>query len=240
MSSTLQVSRATGTPASSLNTIFCSYDASKTCNLKIKMSHDSVLSNSWGWAFWNNRALTTPISSHITELHPRPVLELAKNDDTMAFKRNVRGGVPSPYPRFLFHGLRSAQLIAAIVVSGIMAYFIHYLRTCWNCIPTIDTCMALISNYNTMNRTREYWSSLDLHCGKSAQPRLAGEGTDWQWHSSWRCPLERSLPSLSRSHSTTSHTFLRSSTWHSMVDCPYFGRWASRCLAGQSRTRMCW
>ncbi|CZR53380.1 uncharacterized protein PAC_03258 [Phialocephala subalpina] len=42
--------------------------------------------------------------------------------------RNVRGGVPSPYPRFLFHGLRSAQLIASITVSGIMAYFIYYLR----------------------------------------------------------------------------------------------------------------
>ncbi|KAE8449802.1 hypothetical protein EG329_007278 [Mollisiaceae sp. DMI_Dod_QoI] len=42
--------------------------------------------------------------------------------------RNVRGGVPSPYPRFLFHGLRSAQLIASVVVSGIMAYFIYYLR----------------------------------------------------------------------------------------------------------------
>jgi len=43
-------------------------------------------------------------------------------------KRNVRGGVPSPYPRFLFHGLRTAQLLASIVVSGIMAYFIYYLR----------------------------------------------------------------------------------------------------------------
>lgn len=47
----------------------------------------------------------------------------------MVLKRNVLGGVPSPYPRFLFHGLRCAQLIAAIIVSGIMAYFIHYLRT---------------------------------------------------------------------------------------------------------------
>jgi hypothetical protein len=46
----------------------------------------------------------------------------------MVLKRNVRGGVPSPYPRFLFHALRSAQLVAAIVVSGIMAYFIYYLR----------------------------------------------------------------------------------------------------------------
>jgi hypothetical protein len=47
----------------------------------------------------------------------------------MVLKRNIRGGVPSPYPRFLFHGLRCAQLIAAIIVSGIMFYFVHYLRT---------------------------------------------------------------------------------------------------------------
>jgi len=46
----------------------------------------------------------------------------------MAIHRIVRGGVPSPYPRFLFHGLRSAQLIGSVVVSGIMCYFIYYLR----------------------------------------------------------------------------------------------------------------
>lgn len=47
----------------------------------------------------------------------------------MAIKRNKRGGRPSPYrQRFLFHGLRSAQLIASIIVSGIMCYFMYYLR----------------------------------------------------------------------------------------------------------------
>lgn len=46
----------------------------------------------------------------------------------MVLKRNVRGGVPSPYPRFLFHGLRCAQLVSSITVSGIMAYFMYYLR----------------------------------------------------------------------------------------------------------------
>ncbi|PSS20633.1 hypothetical protein M430DRAFT_50282 [Amorphotheca resinae ATCC 22711] len=46
----------------------------------------------------------------------------------MALKRNKRGGRPSPYPRFLFHGLRSAQLLSSIVVSGIMCYFMYYLR----------------------------------------------------------------------------------------------------------------
>jgi hypothetical protein len=56
----------------------------------------------------------------------------------MVLKRNVRGGVPSPYPRFLFHGLRCAQLIAAIIVSGIMFYFVHYLRTL-TLLPELQT-----------------------------------------------------------------------------------------------------
>lgn len=46
----------------------------------------------------------------------------------MAWQRNVRGGKPSPYPRILFHALRSAQLLSSIVVSGIMCYFMYYLR----------------------------------------------------------------------------------------------------------------
>ena len=43
-------------------------------------------------------------------------------------KRNVRGGQPSPYPRVPFHALRAAQLLSSIVVSGIMCYFMYYLR----------------------------------------------------------------------------------------------------------------
>jgi hypothetical protein len=43
-------------------------------------------------------------------------------------KRNVRGGKPSDYPRWPFHGLRCAQLISSATVSGIMAYFMHFLR----------------------------------------------------------------------------------------------------------------
>jgi hypothetical protein len=35
---------------------------------------------------------------------------------------------PSPYPRILFHGLRCGQALAALVVAGIMGYFI------WNLI----------------------------------------------------------------------------------------------------------
>jgi hypothetical protein len=80
----------------------------------------------------------------------------------MVLKRNVRGGVPSPYPRFLFHGLRSAQLIAAIIVSGIIAYFIHYLRTH---LPPRHTACRKVPNNSAMYRTREYTYSLDLYCG---------------------------------------------------------------------------
>ncbi|TVY26642.1 hypothetical protein LHYA1_G004123 [Lachnellula hyalina] len=43
-------------------------------------------------------------------------------------KRNVRGGKPSDYPRWPFHGLRCAQLLSSMTVSGIMAYFIYYLK----------------------------------------------------------------------------------------------------------------
>jgi len=59
-------------------------------------------------------------------------LELEGRDE-MVLKRNIRGGVPSPYPRFLFHGLRSAQLLSSLVVSGIMGYFMYHLRMC--CFP---------------------------------------------------------------------------------------------------------
>ncbi len=45
-------------------------------------------------------------------------------------KRNIRGGVPSPYQRWWFHGLRSAQLISSLVVSAIMGYFMYFLRKC--------------------------------------------------------------------------------------------------------------
>ncbi|KUJ17989.1 uncharacterized protein LY89DRAFT_696449 [Mollisia scopiformis] len=59
--------------------------------------------------------------------------------------RNVRGGVPSPYPRFLFHGLRTAQLLASIVVSGIMAYFIYYLRMEHFAIPWTFIVLIAVS-----------------------------------------------------------------------------------------------
>lgn len=34
---------------------------------------------------------------------------------------------PSHYPRILFHGLRTAQLLASLIVGGIMCYFIYHL-----------------------------------------------------------------------------------------------------------------
>lgn len=59
--------------------------------------------------------------------------------------RNVRGGQPSPYPRWPFHGLRAAQLLSSVVVTSIMAYFMHFLRL-WSlpealwCSPDVGTC----------------------------------------------------------------------------------------------------
>jgi hypothetical protein len=71
-------------------------------------------------------------------------------------KRNVRGGVPSPYPRFLFHGLRCAQLIAAVVVSGIMSYFVYYLRTwaipaTFTCYSSSETSLTVLNNQDWKN-----------------------------------------------------------------------------------------
>lgn len=43
-------------------------------------------------------------------------------------KRNVRGGKPSDYPRWPFHGLRCGQLISSATVSGILAYFMYFLQ----------------------------------------------------------------------------------------------------------------
>jgi len=82
----------------------------------------------------------------------------------MSLKRNVRGGVPSPYPRFLFHALRSAQLVAAIIVSGIMAYFIYYLRALPTSIPHSEVA-ADISNSDVTFRLGEYPYPLDIYCG---------------------------------------------------------------------------
>ena len=34
---------------------------------------------------------------------------------------------PSHYPRVVFHGLRTAQLVASLIVGGIMSFFIWHL-----------------------------------------------------------------------------------------------------------------
>ncbi|KAG9228162.1 hypothetical protein BJ875DRAFT_260129 [Amylocarpus encephaloides] len=67
----------------------------------------------------------------------------------MIVKRNVRGGQPSPYPRWPFHGLRAAQLISSITVSGIMCYFMYYLRAerftiPWTFIVLLSVSLATI------------------------------------------------------------------------------------------------
>jgi hypothetical protein len=97
-------------------------------------------------------------SSSLSTLWP------AHNDNAMGLKRNVRGGVPSPYPRFLFHALRSAQLVAAIIVSGIMTYFIYYLRALPTSIPESDVA-ADTSNNDVTFRLGEHPYPLDIYCG---------------------------------------------------------------------------
>jgi len=63
--------------------------------------------------------------------------------NTNARKRGAKVA-PSFYPRFVFHGLRSAQLVSSIVVSGIMSYFMYYLRVDHYAIPwTFITLLAI-------------------------------------------------------------------------------------------------
>jgi hypothetical protein len=111
------------------------------------------------------------ISSHTSHLHPYQRFGPAHNDNAMVLKRNVRGGVPSPYPRFLFHALRSAQLAAALIVSGIMAYFIYYLRALPTPIPDSEVA-ADTSNSDVKFRLREYPYSVDIYCGIYSPPLL--------------------------------------------------------------------
>lgn len=76
----------------------------------------------------------------------------------MALKRNVRGGVPSPYPRFLFHGLRSMQLLSSIVVGGIMSYFIYYMRRSPALVALQNPILTILCN-----RTRVNIHPMDLY-----------------------------------------------------------------------------
>ncbi|CAG8979367.1 hypothetical protein HYALB_00002493 [Hymenoscyphus albidus] len=59
--------------------------------------------------------------------------------------RNVRGGQPSPYPRWPFHGLRAAQLFSSITVSSIMTYFMHFLHAAKFQIPWTFIVLLAVS-----------------------------------------------------------------------------------------------
>jgi hypothetical protein len=52
---------------------------------------------------------------------------------------------PSHYPRLIFHTLRCAQLLSAIVVSGIMCYFMYYLHREHYLIPWTFITLIVIS-----------------------------------------------------------------------------------------------
>jgi hypothetical protein len=46
----------------------------------------------------------------------------------MVFGKSTTKVAPSKYPKLLFHGLRSAQMLASLVVGAIMFYFIYHLN----------------------------------------------------------------------------------------------------------------
>ena len=45
----------------------------------------------------------------------------------MLFDRRAKTA-PSHYPRVLFHGLRTGQLVSSLIVGGIMSYFMYHLQ----------------------------------------------------------------------------------------------------------------
>ena len=135
------------------------------------------------------------------------------NLSIMAIHRNVRGGKPSPYPRIPFHALRAAQLLGALVVSGIMAYFIDHLS------------MLIHSTYGlywlNCRRGREISHPMDFHCGMYLH--YAASNTMLILPSS---SLFLSPPSSlwsSPSFYTTLRIFLRASTWSLTVRYPWVG-----------------
>ena len=126
-------------------------------------------------------------------------------------KRNVRGGKPSDYPRWPFHGLRCAQLLSSMTVSGIMAYFIYYLSEC----SLVDFVLLRrrLTRFS-LSRERKFPYSLDVHRG--AFPLFSselGRLTDCGMCSCFQYHSRRSRPSSLQSFYITLPSFPRASTW---------------------------
>ncbi|KAK3711415.1 hypothetical protein LTR37_009594 [Vermiconidia calcicola] len=75
---------------------------------------------------------------------------------------------PTPYPKLLFHSLRSFQLLASLIVGGIMAYFTWHLRhddkkEPWTFIWLFSASLASILSLTF---------TICLHCLTGLRPQL--------------------------------------------------------------------
>jgi len=107
--------------------------------------------------------ITPPEAPERREKREEPVI---RGNWNMVWKRNKRGGRPSPYPRIPFHALRAGQLLSSIVVSGIMGYFMYYLREYFTVLSARKQTNVRIAE--TWFRQGELCDSLDVRCGMLA------------------------------------------------------------------------
>ncbi|PPJ53650.1 hypothetical protein CBER1_00799 [Cercospora berteroae] len=84
-----------------------------------------------------------------------------------AFDRRAKTA-PSSYPRVVFHGIRSAQLLASLVVGGIMMYFIYQLtHDKWN-TPWTFIWLSAASLFSIV----ALLVTIVLHCCFGLNPRF--------------------------------------------------------------------
>lgn len=75
---------------------------------------------------------------------------------------------PTQYPRILFHGLRSAQLISSMIVGSIMCYFIYHLNHDHRRIPWTFILLLAVSFFTVFCLA----GTIVLHCCYGLNPKL--------------------------------------------------------------------
>ncbi|KAF2429294.1 hypothetical protein EJ08DRAFT_698434 [Tothia fuscella] len=86
----------------------------------------------------------------------------------MAFGRSTTKVAPSKYPKVLFHGLRSAQLLASVVVGAVMFYFIYHLNHDHWQIPWTFIFFTVASLFTII----ALCVTIVMHCCIGLNPRL--------------------------------------------------------------------
>ncbi|SMQ49685.1 unnamed protein product [Zymoseptoria tritici ST99CH_3D7] len=86
---------------------------------------------------------------------------------TQIFNRKAKTA-PSHYPRLPFHGLRSAQLLASLVVGAVMCYYIYNLRREDYAVPWTFIWLTSASFFSILALI----FTIVLHCCIGLNPRL--------------------------------------------------------------------